>query len=75
MAANRSDCSVFVGRPVAGPPRCTSQTTSGISAIHANPSPSLISEKPGPAVAVIAFLPAYPAPTNALIASISEDTW
>ena len=31
------------------------------------PSPSLISENPGPAVDVIAFLPAKPAPTMVLM--------
>ncbi len=34
-----------------------------------------MSEKPGPAVAVIAFAPAKPAPMQALIASISELAW
>ena len=75
MQLNRSDCSVLVGSPVAGPPRCTSTTTRGISDIHASPNPSLISENPGPAVAVIAFLPANPPPRSPVIDSISELTW
>ena len=31
IACSRSDCSVLVGSPVDGPPRCTSMTTSGSS--------------------------------------------
>ena len=58
MADKRSDCSVLVGNPVEGPPLCTLATTIGISAIHARPSPSDIRENPGPAVAVMDFLPA-----------------
>ena len=58
MQPMRSDCSVLVGRPVAGPPRWTSTTTRGISAIQARPRPSLMREMPGPAVAVMDFLPA-----------------
>ena len=58
IAENKSDCSVLVGRPVAGPPLWTSTTTKGNSAIHAKPNPSLINENPGPAVAVIDFFPA-----------------
>lgn len=73
--AIRSLCSDLVGSPVDGPPRCTLTMTHGISAIHASPMPSDIKESPGPAVAVIAFLPEYPAPTIAFIDSISEDTW
>ena len=34
MACSRSDCSVLVGRPVEGPPRCTSTMTSGSSIDH-----------------------------------------
>ena len=75
IAVIRSDCSVLVGRPVDGPPRWMSATTSGISAIHASPSPSLIREKPGPAVPVIAFLPAKPAPMMLVIDSISDVAW
>ena len=74
-AVIRSDCSVLVGSPVEGPPRWISATTRGISAIQARPRPSLISEKPGPAVPVIAFLPANPAPTMLVIDSISDVAW
>ena len=38
--------------PVDGPPRITSTTTIGISAAVASPSASIISESPGPEVAV-----------------------
>ena len=37
QAMFRSDCSMLVGMPVEGPPRWTSTTTSGISAITAQP--------------------------------------
>ena len=37
MASSRSDCSVFVGSPVDGPPRCTSTTMSGSSRLIASP--------------------------------------
>src|ERR1017187_10642539 len=43
----KSDCSMFVGMPVEGPPRCTSTMTSGISAMTAQPSASVLSEIPG----------------------------
>src|SRR3989338_3862720 len=54
----RSPCSVLVGMPVEGPARWMSATTTGTSAMPASPSSSVISDNPGPAVAVITFLPA-----------------
>ena len=48
IACSRSDCSVFVGRPVEGPPRCTSTITSGSSVMTARPMVSDFSETPGP---------------------------
>ena len=48
MACSRSDCSVLVGRPVDGPPRWMSQTTSGISSDTARPIVSPFSAMPGP---------------------------
>src|SRR4030042_3132544 len=62
----------FVGRPVEGPPRCTSTITHGISAMIANPSPSCISEKPGPLVPVNTFFPVTDAPMIAQIEAISS---
>ena len=38
IASSRSDCSVLVGRPVDGPPRCTSMRSSGSSRLTARPS-------------------------------------
>jgi hypothetical protein len=52
MACNRSACSVFVGNPVDGPPRCTSITSSGSSVITASPMVSDFSAMPGPDVVV-----------------------
>ena len=54
----KSDCSTFVGMPVEGPPRWTSTTTSGISAMTAQPSASVLSEMPGPLEPVTATRPA-----------------
>jgi hypothetical protein len=61
-AWKRSACSDLVGMPVDGPPRCTFTTTSGSSAIVARPSISVLSDMPGPEVAVIALRPANEAP-------------
>ena len=58
MAWNASPCSVLVGMPVLGPARCTSTMTTGVSETPARPSVSVISEKPGPEVLVIARTPA-----------------
>jgi hypothetical protein len=61
-----------VGIPVEGPPRWTLTHTSGSSAIVARPSISVLSDMPGPEVAVIAFLPAKDAPTTAPMPAISS---
>src|SRR5712691_2430317 len=53
-AWNRSACSVFVGSPVEGPPRCTLTMTSGSSAITARPIASCLRATPGPEVVVTA---------------------
>ncbi len=44
IAVSRSPCSLLVGCPVLGPPRCTLITTSGISPITASPMASCLSE-------------------------------
>ena len=62
-ACNRSVCSDFVGRPVAGPPRCTSSTTSGNSMMTARFMASLFRQMPGPEVEVTPRAPAKEAPT------------
>src|SRR3954465_2556431 len=56
-AWSRSACSVLVGRPVDGPPRCTSMTTSGSSVITARPIVSDFSARPGPEVEVTPSAP------------------
>ena len=61
-ACNRSVCSLFVGRPVDGPPRCTSMTTSGSSSITARFMASDLRQMPGPDVEVAANAPANDAP-------------
>jgi len=43
--------------PVLGPARCASTITHGISDMEARPKISTMSERPGPEVADIAFLP------------------
>ncbi len=57
IACSRSACSVFVGRPVDGPPRCTSITSSGSSVITARPMVSDFSAMPGPDVDVTPIAP------------------
>ena len=57
IACSRSDCSVFVGSPVEGPPRCTSTTSSGSSVITARPIVSHFSATPGPDVVVTPSAP------------------
>ncbi len=57
ITCSRSACSVLVGRPVDGPPRCTSITSSGSSAIMARPMASDFSEMPGPDVLVTPSAP------------------
>ena len=71
-ACNRSACSVFVGKPVDGPPRWISQITSGISTATASPLASVFSAMPGPEVVVIASAPAYAAPMAEVTAAISS---
>ena len=48
IACSRSDCSVLVGRPVDGPPRCELTMTSGSSVMIASPIASPLSAMPGP---------------------------
>src|SRR5512139_2390565 len=48
--------------PVDGPPRCTLMMVTGISAKYARPMNSVISDTPGPEVAVNARAPFQPAP-------------
>jgi hypothetical protein len=57
IACSRSDCSVLVGRPVEGPPRCTSTITSGSSSATARPIASDFSATPGPEVVVTPSMP------------------
>ena len=71
----RSDCSVLVGSPVLGPPRCTLMTTSGSSVVMAKPSPSPFKANPGPEVPVMASAPAKAAPMVAVTAAISSSAW
>jgi hypothetical protein len=58
--------------PVDGPVRMTSTTTTGISAATPRPSDSIISESPGPEVAVSAGTPPYEAPRIMLIEASSS---
>ena len=58
IAWSRSACSVLVGSPVLGPPRCTSMTTSGSSVMIARPIASPLSAMPGPDELVIPSEPA-----------------
>jgi len=60
---SRSVCSLLVGRPVEGPPRCTSITTSGSSSMTARFMASDFRQMPGPEVDVAASAPANDAPT------------
>ncbi len=68
----RSDCSVQVGIPVAGPPLIASTITSGVSVIAASEYPSFISANPPPLVPVIALAPAVAAPIAMFMADISS---
>ncbi len=72
IACNRSDCSVLVGRPVLGPPRCTSMMTHGISVITARPMASDFRQMPGPLVAVTPSAPPKAAPRAMPMAAISS---
>ena len=75
IACSRSACSVLVGRPVEGPPRCTSMTTSGSSVITARPMVSDFSAMPGPEVLVTPSEPANEAPRAAPMPAISSSAW
>src|SRR5687768_15313785 len=72
---NRSDCSVLVGNPVLGPPRCTSTMTTGSSVMTAKPIASALSAMPGPDVPVQPSAPPNEAPIAAPIAAISSSAW
>ncbi len=74
-AWNRSACSVFVGSPVDGPPRCTLMMTSGSSVITARPMASCFRAMPGPLVPVRPMCPAKLAPMAAQTAAISSSAW
>ena len=54
----KSACSVLVGMPVEGPPRCTFTITTGASIIPAIPMASVIKAKPPPEVAHMERTPA-----------------
>ena len=72
IACSRSDCSVFVGRPVLGPPRCMLMTSMGSSRIMPSPIASLFSAMPGPLELVTAIAPPKAAPMAEQIAAISS---
>src|SRR5215831_12067108 len=61
--------------PVEGPPRCTLTITAGTSAKEARPMNSVISEMPGPEVAVKARAPFQPAPITMPIEASSSSPW
>jgi hypothetical protein len=65
----------LVGRPVLGPPRCTSTTTSGSSVITARPNASPLRANPGPLVPVAAHAPEKAAPIDEVTAAISSSAW
>ena len=71
----RSLCSTLVGMPVDGPPRWTSMTMSGISAITAQPMASPLSEMPGPEDPVTATRPPQLEPMAIETAAISSSHW
>ena len=75
MACSRSACSVLVGSPVDGPPRCTSITSSGSSSATASPIASLFSEIPGPDVVVTPRAPPNAAPIADPTPEISSSAW
>src|SRR6185369_16683326 len=58
--------------PVEGPPRCTLMIVTGISAKYARPMNSVISDIPGPEVAVKARAPFQPAPITMPIEASSS---
>ena len=75
IACSRSDCSVFVGRPVEGPPRWTSTISSGSSVMTARPIVSALSATPGPDVVVTPSAPPKEAPSAAPMPAISSSAW
>ena len=58
-----------------GSPLITFTITQGLSTIHAKLNPSCMREKPGPDVAVKAFLPDNPAAVITAIEEISSSIW
>src|SRR5262249_51591539 len=68
-------CWVRVGMPVEGPARCTFMMTAGISAKYERPMNSVISEMPGPLVAVKARAPFQEAPMTMPIEASSSSPW
>src|ERR1700756_404733 len=70
-----SHCWVRVGMPVEGPARCTFMITAGISAKKDSPMNSVISEMPGPLVAVKARAPFQEAPMTMPIEASSSSPW
>ena len=75
IACSRSDCSVLVGSPVDGPPRCTSITTNGSSRETARPIVSAFSAMPGPDDVVTPSAPPNEAPSAAPMPAISSSAW
>src|SRR6266849_2794649 len=67
-----SACWVRVGMPVDGLPRWISKMTAGISAKYESPMNSVISEMPGPEVAVKARAPFQEAPITMPIEASSS---
>src|SRR5258708_38843898 len=67
-----SHCWVRVGMPVDGPARCTFMITAGTSAKYDSPINSVISEMPGPEVAVKARAPFHDAPITIPIEASSS---
>src|SRR3979490_2297618 len=67
-----SHCWVRVGMPVDGPARCTFMITAGTSAKYDSPINSVISEIPGPEVAVKARAPFHDAPITIPIEASSS---
>ena len=75
IACSKSACSVLVGSPVDGPPRCTSTTMSGSSSMTPSPIASLFNATPGPDVVVTPRLPPNDAPSAAVTPAISSSAW
>ena len=72
IACSRSDCSVFVGNPVLGPPRWMLMTSMGSSRIMPSPIASPFRAMPGPLELVTAIAPPNAAPMAEQIAAISS---